>query len=111
MIGETVTIHRWRQTGVDAGNNPVWEPVDEPVENVLVQSPSGSNAGDTTRPDGITVDLTLQFPRVYTGGRLRGCDITVRGLKYRVVGDPIPLDGGMTPTQWNMTVNVTRSEG
>ena len=111
MRGETVIIKRRKQTGVDAGNNPVWEPAEESVDNVMVQSPNGSNASDSTRPDGITVDLTLQFPRTYAGGSLRGQTIAVRGIDYRVVGDPIPLDGGMTPTQWNMTVNVTRSEG
>ena len=111
MRGETVTILRVEQEGVDAWNNPITRPVEELVEDVLVQNPTGADITDTDRPHGIRVDLVLQFPRAYTGGSLRDALIRVRGVKYRVIGDPIPLDGGMTPTRWNMSVNVTRSDG
>lgn len=114
MRGETIIVRRRIQSGVDAGNNPVYETDDEPVDDVLVQAPTGSNATDSNRPDGITVDAVLQFPRTYDGRSLRGCTIIIRGDEqhpYHVVGDPLPVDGGMTPTRWNMTVNVTRSEG
>lgn len=114
MRGETIIVRRRIQSGVDAGNNPVYKPDDKTVDNVLVQPSSGSNATETTRPDGITVDATLHFPRDYTGESLRGCTIIIRGDEqhpYHVIGDPIPVDGGMTPTQWNMSVEVTRSEG
>jgi hypothetical protein len=111
MRGETVTVIRRVQTGVDEGNNPVYETKEEPVGNVLVGQPNCENADDSNRPDGIRIDAVLYFPRTYTGGPLRGQTVIVRDSKYRVTGDPFPIDGGMTPTDWNMTVPVTRSDG
>ena len=35
----------------------------------------------------------------------------VRGDRYKVVGDPQRVDGGLTPTAWNMLVEVFRSDG
>lgn len=110
MRGETVTVLARTKTGVDAGNNPTWASARIPVDNVLVSPPSGSNAGGT-RPDGQTVSATLCFPRSYAGPALRNLDIEVRGAKFHVVGDPMPVDGDMKPTAWNMAVDVTRSEG
>lgn len=113
MKGETITLIRLVETGRDQGNNPILKEVPETVDDVLVGPPSGSDADDTNRPNGVSVDLTLCFPRTYTGGSLRGCLIRIRGetTPYKVVGDPMPLDGGMTPTRWNMSVPVSRSEG
>lgn len=110
MRGERVIVLARKKAGVDAGNNPTWAPTRIPVANVLVGPPSGSNAGGA-RPDGQTVSATLCFPRTYSGPALRNLDIEVRGAKFHVVGDPVPVDGGMKPTAWNMTVDVTRSEG
>lgn len=108
--GENVTVIRYVETGKDVGNNPIFDDIREKVGNVLVGPPDTADAGGE-RPNGITVDLNLSFPRDYTGEPLRGCDIIVRGCKYKVVGDPQPVDGGLTPTAWNMSVKVFRSEG
>lgn len=110
MRGETVTVLARTKTGVDAGNNPIWKSARIPVGNVLVGPPNGTNAGNT-RPDGQTVSATLCFPRSYDGPALRNLDIEVRGAVFHVVGDPMPVDGGMKPTAWNLAVDVTRSEG
>ena len=110
MRGEMVIVLARTQTGVDEGNNPGWKPVRIPVDNVLVGPPSGTNAGGP-RPDGQTVSATLCFPRSYSGPPLRNLDIEVRGAVFHVVGDPMPVDGGMKPTAWNLAVDVTRSEG
>ena len=109
--GETVIVHRFTASGVDGLNNPVGEWADEHVDNVLVGPPNGANATDSTRPDGVEISMSLYFPRSYSGPSLRGCEVTVRGRRYTVVGDPQPLDGGITPTGWNMQVDVTGSEG
>lgn len=113
MRGETVTVIRHTTTGVDEYGNPVHGKTVEDVANVLVQPPSMSEPSDVDRPDGIRVDATLLFPRTYEGGSLRGCGILIRDepTPYRVIGDPMPVDGGMTPTDWNMSVPVTRGEG
>lgn len=110
MRGERVIVLDRKKAGVDAGNNPVWAHDRIPVDNVLVSPGSGSNAGGT-RPDGQTVAATLCFPRTYAGPPLRNLDIEVRGVVFHVVGDPMPVDGGLTPTAWNLAVDVTRSEG
>ena len=113
MRGETVTVIRHTTTGTDEYGNPVHGKTVEDVANVLVQPPSMSEPSDVDRPNGIRVDATLLFPRTYEGGSLRGCGILIRDepTPYRVIGDPMPVDGGMTPTDWNMSVPVTRGEG
>lgn len=111
MRGETVTVIRRVPAGTDAGNNIVYEELTEDVDNVLVGPPSASNADGSPRPDGITVDLELEFPRTYVGDSLRGADIIARGRRFIVIGDPIPVDGDMTPTDWNLSVDVHANRG
>lgn len=114
MKGETVTVIRHDSvSGMDEYGNPIRGRTTETVANVLVQPPSMDELSDRDRPDGIRVDATLLFPRTYGNGSLRGCEIIIRNepTPYRVIGDPMPVDGGMSPTEWNMTVPVTRGEG
>lgn len=110
MKGEQVTVVRRKRVGKDIGNNPVYETSRETVNDVLVMPPTMADAGGE-RPDGITVDVSLAFPREYDGDSLRGCSVEVRGHIYKVVGDPQRLDGGVTPTRWNMVVQLFRSDG
>lgn len=112
MRGETVTV-TWRtDTGErDGGNNPIWAQETETVDDVLVKPGADANVSDSTRPEGITVALTLAFPRKWAYRSLRGALVTVRGRDYQVVGDPIPVDGGMQPTRWNLLVELADSEG
>lgn len=112
MRGETVTV-TWRvDTGErDEGLNPIWREESESVDDVLVKPGADSNASDSNRPEGVTVALTCAFPRLWPYRSLRGALVTVRGHAYQVVGDPLPVDGGMTPTRWNLTVELTDSEG
>jgi hypothetical protein len=114
MRGEDITLLRRIRSGVDEGNNSVSEWERETVGNVLVDSPNTENGKDSNRPDGMRVDAVFRFPRDYAGGPLDGCKIIIRSDEthpYHVVGHPIPLDGGMTPTAWNMSVEATYSEG
>ncbi|KAB8289312.1 phage protein [Bifidobacterium ramosum] len=112
LHGERVTV-TWRADSGerDGGNNPIWRTESETVDDVLVKPGADSNATDSTRPEGITVALTLAFPRTWTYRSLRGAIVTVRDHGYRVVGDPLPVDGGITPTRWNLTVELTDSKG
>lgn len=112
MRGERVTVTWLTPTGrVDGGNSPILESESETIDDVLVKPGADSNATDSTRPDGITVALTLAFPRSWTYRSLRGARVTVRGTDYEVVGDPIPVLGGMTPTRWNLLVELTDTRG
>lgn len=83
MRGETVIVLRRVQTGVDEGNNPVYENVQESVGNVLVGSPNGENATDSTRPDGIQIDANLYFPATTRANRCAANPSSCAGLNTK----------------------------
>lgn len=112
MRGETVKVLRYTSTGgTDPGGSPVTKVDIESVGNVLVSPGAMSNATDSIRPDGVTVAFTCFFPRSYAYRSLRGAMVRIDSHDYKVLGDPRPLDGGMKPTAWNMSVELTDSEG
>lgn len=110
MWGETVQLVTREQTGVDAGNDPIYTTVTTGVENVMVAPGDQQLLNGSTRPDGVVADVTMYFPRKFVG-ELMGATLVARGKTYRVVGDPIPYDGGMEPTSWNRVVPCQRVEG
>lgn len=107
--GETVTVrHVEGTTQGRIGPEPTYgEP--ETVANVLVV-PSTLDESAYLRPDGVSVDYTLHFPRGYAQD-LRGALVTVRGKEYRVVGAPAPYTEGNVPGAWTMPVQAVRSDG
>ena len=110
--GETVVIHRREQTGTNAHNQPIYEWVETPVEDVLVAPGARTDIPENARPDGTTVAWQLHFPKTYDGGPLRGTRISVRGGEPAlVVGDPQPFTTANTPTRWNMPVELQRTDG
>lgn len=112
MRGETVKVLRYTPTGEnDPAGSPVTKVDIESVGNVLVSPGAMSNATDSLRPDGVTVAFTCLFPRSYEFRSLRGAGVRIDGHEYKVIGDPRPLGGGMKPTAWNLTVEVTDTEG
>ncbi len=111
MNGETVTLIRRTETGRDLGGDIIWQRSETLVPDVLVADGSQSSAADSIRPDGITVDKTLYFPREFAYESLRGCWVRVDGHEYTVLGDPRPYRGGLNPTRWNLKVEVTSERG
>ena len=111
--GEKVTvIFHDAVTGTDRYGDEVRGDLPVDVDNVLVEPGNQSNLSDARRPDGVSIDLTLRFPRAWEYRSLRGCNVTVRGIStYEVLGDPLPIDGGLTPTAWNMTVLLHDTRG
>ena len=108
MRGETVKVMRYTPTGeTDPGGSPVTKVDIESVDNVRVSPGARSNATDSSRPDGVTV----AFTRSYAYRSLRGASVRINSHDYEVIGDPRPLGGGMKPTAWNLTVEVTDAEG
>lgn len=107
--GETVTVVRSGDTYDELGEPVSGTPTTETVENVVV-APGATADLDASRPAGVTVDMTLCFPKTYTDA-LKGCSVIVRGTKYDVVGDPQPYTAANTPGDWNLTVEVTRADG
>lgn len=97
----------------ELGNQePSWSDY-EAVENVLVAPGYDIDSIGSVRPDGITVSLTLHFPKTFSkqmrGARVRLAD-TWAGV-YEVVGDPAPYPPELVPGAWNYPVEVTRADG
>lgn len=110
--GETVTIIRREQHGFKPEGEPDWRHLpEENVDDVLVAPGTQSNATDPLHPDGVTVALTCYLPRAWEYQSLRGALMRVRGVEYAVIGDPTPYDGGLTPTRWNLAVELETARG
>jgi aminopeptidase-like protein len=109
--GEKVTLVERVKSGVDPGGDAVWATTKTPVDNVLVADGDQDNLTGPTRPDGVTVAKTLYFPRAWAYRSIRGAFIRIDTVDYEVIGDPRPYDGGMTPTQWNLKVQVKDIRG
>lgn len=109
--GETVTLIRPADAGLDAFGDELteWQP-GVPVGNVLVAPASTDDLNGSLRRDGDRDTLTLHFPKTHEGN-LRGCRVIVRGVTYRVIGDPQRYTSSMTPGAWDLPVTVERTEG
>lgn len=107
----SVTVVRPTTTGsTDPFGAPVeGAPTRETVDGVLV-TPGATADLDASRPEGVSVALTVHFPRDY-GRPLKGCGIEYAGEKYRVVGDPTPYMEEWVPGPWTMPVEVERVDG
>ena len=91
MRGETITLIHRVKAGEDPGGGIIWDTSEETVEDVLIQDGSQSNSTDPIRPDGIRTAKTIHMPRAWP---------------YRS-----PYTGGMTPTRWNLTVELAATRG
>ena len=109
--GEAVTVIRRAVMRDELGEPTEVEGASsiEEVANVLV-APGATSDLDSSRPEGVTVSLTLCFPKSYAGD-LKGCAVVVRGKPYEVVGDPIRYVEENTPGDWNLTVEARRVDG
>lgn len=108
--GESVTVIRRVQASTDEMCEPVFEEVEETVANVLWHESSTDEIDESNRMYGITCDLSLDFPKAYTAS-LEGCSVIVRGMEYRVLGDPKGYMPENTPTPWNRPVKAARADG
>ena len=112
MKGVAVTIITRTRNGTDHGGDPIWAETEERVDDVLIQNGTQTSGTDSTRPDGISAERTIHMPRSWRYHSLRGCRVRLPdGIEYCVVGDPIPYDGGLTPTRWNLTVGLSDERG
>ena len=111
--GQTVTVVAPNATGTDRFGEPTFgKPTETEVSNVLVV-PGATLDLEAARPDGVTVALTLHFPKTYSGD-LRGCEVVLTGQyagTYRIVGEPYPYMDENTPTPWNRPVEVEAAHG
>ena len=110
ISGETVTVRTCSGHATDAFNNEV-PTYAEPVEVGNVVVAPGATTGETKQhPDGVSVALTLHFPKSYDGD-LRGALVTVRGHEYAVVGDPEGYTKANVRGPWWLPVEVARADG
>lgn len=82
------------------------------VDGLLV-APGSTEDLDASRPDGVSVALTVHFPKTWATS-LRGCEIDLAepySGRYRVIGDPQPYMDANTPTTWHLPVEVERADG
>ena len=110
--GVSVTVKRPSSTADDRFGNPVITWTDETVANVLV-SPGATADLEAARPDGVTVDMTLHFPKSYTN-TLEGCRVVLPApwsATYDVIGAPSPYIDANTPTPWHMPVEARLAHG
>lgn len=107
--GETVVVVSLETEYDELGDPVSVKETREMVENV-VEAPGATADLDETRPEGVSVAFTLCFPKTYSGD-LRGRSVEVRGIEYKVIGDPQRYTAENTPGDWNLTVEVTRVDG
>lgn len=110
MIGETVVIEHFKETGEDPYGKPIRETFESAVSNVLVAPGATRNVIESNRADGASVAYTLYFPNTFTGS-LEGKRVKVRGEWFGVVGSPRSYHPDTTPTAWNLVVEVVRIDG
>lgn len=110
MFGETVTVRVRKQIGKDELNDPIWDWQEFDVSNVLVSPNMPSDSLESTRPNGVTTEYFLYFPKTFNGD-LAHAQIRVRGEWLNVIGVPRPFNRNICPTKWCMTVEVTRQDG
>ena len=72
--------------------------------------PTTSSDLAAERPNGDKVDFRVHFKRDFDAC-LRGAFVEVRGLRCRVLGDPVRLTDGNTPTDFNLSANVEVCRG
>lgn len=109
ITGERVTVKRLIVACDELEEQTVEGVDEEDVENVVVV-PGATADLDSTRPNGVSVEYTLCFPKTYEGD-LTGAVVAVRGVDYKVVGNPQRYTEANTPGDWNLTAEVTRTDG
>lgn len=109
ISGETVTVRNVEQAFDELGEPTVATVTETAVDNVVV-CPGATADLDSTRPNGVTVAYTLCFPKG-ADVSLKDANVTVRGTDYKVVGDPKRYTEANTPGPWNLTCEVTRTDG
>ncbi len=105
--GTTVTIITKIQVGADEFNAPVWERVEEQVDNVLIAPSSSNEVLSANDLYGKKAVYTLAIPKDDTHN-WEDCEVVFFGRIWRTFG--IPLEGipELIPLKWNKKVMVER---
>ncbi len=109
LTGETVIV-RTPSIGYDEHTEEVITWTEEHIQNVLVAPASTEDLEGIQRAYGVKLAFTLGFPKTFSHS-LRGCEIIVRGITCRVIGDPQPNAIKNCPTAWWYTAHVEAVHG
>lgn len=113
IYGESITVRTPVMGAKDRFGNRTVTYTEQTVNDVLI-APGATQDMEAARPQGVTVALTLYFPKTFTDS-LRGCIVQLpvpwNRTDYRVIGDPQPYMDVNTPTRWNRQVEVERGDG
>lgn len=117
MKGETITVLTRTKTGENAFGESTYEWSAAKVDNCLVRPLSASDIDTSERPDGIELQYSIAFPKVYTGPALAHARVVLSDrtgevedageaaeTALRVSGSPDFTQP--CPTAWNMLVTV-----
>lgn len=108
ITGEAVTVIRPVVERDGLGEPTYGEPAR--TDLMAVVTPGATADLDADRPEGVSVAFTVHLPKTYRDP-VRGCEVELRGERFRVVGDPKPYTPASTPGPWNYPVEVTRADG
>lgn len=105
--GITVTLILKVQSGTDAFNRPIYEYIEEDVENVLVAPASSDDILSSQDLTGKKAVYTLAIPK---GDTHNWIDATVRffGQEWHTFGYPLEGIEANIPLNWNKKVMVEK---
>ena len=105
--GITVTLILKIQSGTDAFNRPIYEYIEEDVENVLVAPASSDDILSSQDLTGKKAVYTLAIPK---GDTHNWIDATVRffGQEWHTFGYPLEGIEANIPLNWNKKVMVEK---
>lgn len=112
LVGETVIVQRRVKTGENTHGQPIYDWVEELVDDVLVAPGPRTDLVEAGRPDGTNVAWSLYWPKTYTAS-LRGTRVLLQhdDKPCAIIGDPRPYPDVATPTRWNRPSEASRVDG
>lgn len=109
LRGISIILYTKNKVGEDEFGAPVYEELQEVVNDVLVGEPEGSDVTDTLNLTGKRLAYTLAIPKGDTH-EWRDRKVEFFGRKFRTFGEPVEGIEGMIPLRWNKKVKVERYE-
>lgn len=109
LKGMTVILYEPVETGKDGFGRPVYDEIENPIENVLIGEPSSDEIAETLDTTGKKIAYTLAIPK---GDNHDWKDKKVKffGTIFKVIGFPTEGQEENIPLSWNKKVKVERYE-
>lgn len=105
--GISVIIRVKKQIGTDGFDKPIYDCVNEVVENVLIAPATSDDIVTTTDLTGKKAVYTLAIPKADTHDWI-DCVVCFFGQEWRTIGYPLEGIEANIPLDWNKKVMVER---